>query len=117
MTKLLDSGELRTSDPIVASCFLNRYVSSPRYVGDTVLLAVNALQVELQYAGEQSGWFLYPILVPAATVAKVTSYRTGNTYDNTAFIIINHLTMTESRFYRLVSWLRKHTQETIDESV
>ncbi len=100
-TKLCDGGFMETDDPVVAVCFLERYVSSPRYLGETVLLAVNRLQVQLQYSGEQSGWFLYPIRIPAATVAEV--WRGGNAVATGALACSTGDSIDE--------WLRQHTKE------
>jgi hypothetical protein len=83
MTRFSDDGYLETDDPVVAACFLGCVVMSPRrrrYASDRLpLLSIGCDQVELQTAGEQSASYLYPILVPAVSVAVVCGWFTTDT--------------------------------------
>ncbi len=99
MTTLRDDGFLETDDQVVKACFGGRLAKYKR-VG-------RWRQEVLRYLDLAT---LQAIRISASTVAEVTGHTTGNAYDNTAFIIINHLTMTAKRAYQLVPWLRKHTQ-------
>ena len=99
MTTLRDDGYLETDDPVVQACFLNRFVQHQEHGWASMRLTCVYFTTRPSMCR-----------IPASTVAEVTGYRTGNSYDNTAFILINHLTMSAKRAYQLVPWLRKHTQ-------
>lgn len=106
MTTLRDDGYLETDDPVVAACFLefDSGIIDPGICEQTIdAVCWNAW---MNCSGDR---YDYPILIPAATVAKVTGFSGLYAFTNRHEA---HTLCAAGRLNRgaLHRWLRTHTE-------
>ena len=97
MTKLRDDGFLETSDPVVKACFLEKGV----YIQDNGPFTLKDVNAEV-----------YPILIPARTVAEVCGFQVAGNgmhffegQDETLNTLLVWFGKPRPELYL---WLRKH---------
>lgn len=111
MTKLRDDGYLETDDPVVAACFIGKETHSDHmlgHIGQQIMwLFELCAPAKSQVLGEDDCWYLYPILIPAKTVAEVATDEEGD--ESNAAVVIGLYQDPIDNLY-LADWLRKHAK-------
>lgn len=107
MTKLRNDGYLETDDPVVAACFLRKNIEADNVhhiPGAGYLNEVHSTAVVV-------GWTrcLYPILIPAQTVAEMCYDDDGVSETREFSIVAMYLDYPNPE---LDDWISEHTEAT-----
>lgn len=117
MTTLRDDGYLETDDPVVAACFLGKAViglDGAEQVQFTLRQITRYAGIDQTAMTKRATAYLYPIRIPAATVAEVANPKTPSGYI-VYLILLWKSQGTGSATHSkdpLSDWLRTHTEPT-----